>query len=43
MCILRTRQVALATKVVKDVDPHAFTYIQDVTEVFGQGFKAPPI
>lgn len=43
MCILRTKQLATATKAIKDVDPHAFTYVQDVTEVFGHGFKAPPI
>ncbi len=43
MCILRTKQLALATKAVKDIDPHAFTLVQDVTEVFGSGFKAPPI
>lgn len=43
MCILRTRQLAVAIKAVKDVDPEAFTYVQDVTEVFGHGFKAPPI
>jgi len=43
MCILRTRQLAVATKAVKDVDPGAFTLVQDVTEVFGSGFKAPPI
>ncbi len=43
MCILRTRQLAVATKAVKDVDPEAFIYVQDVTEVFGHRFKAPPI
>jgi len=43
MCVLRTKQLALATKIVKDEDPQAFSYVQDVTEVFGDGFQAPPI
>lgn len=43
MCILRARQLVIANKVVRDVDPESFTYVQDVTEVFGHGFKAPPI
>jgi len=43
LCIMRTRQLAIATKVIKDADPDAFTYVQDVTEIFGYGFKAPPI
>lgn len=43
MCILRTRQLAIATKVVRDIDPESFTYVQDITEVMGHGFKASPI
>jgi uncharacterized membrane-anchored protein YitT (DUF2179 family) len=43
LVILRTRQLAVATKLVKDVDPQAFTFVHDVTEVIGHGFKAPPI
>lgn len=43
LVILRTRQLAVATKAVKDTDPQAFTFVHDVTEVIGHGFKAPPI
>ncbi|HOA13825.1 MAG TPA: YitT family protein [Myxococcota bacterium] len=43
LCILRTRQLALATKIVRDIDPESFTYVHDVTEVIGHGFKASPI
>lgn len=43
LVILRTRQLAVATKLVKDIDPQAFTFVHDVTEVIGHGFKAPPI
>jgi uncharacterized membrane-anchored protein YitT (DUF2179 family) len=43
LCILRTRQLAVARKIVKDQDPNAFTFVQDVTEVIGHGFERPPI
>ena len=43
LLILRTRQLASATKLVKDIDPDAFTFVHSVTEVIGHGFKAPPI
>jgi uncharacterized membrane-anchored protein YitT (DUF2179 family) len=43
MVILRTRQLAVATRLVRDVDPEAFTFVHDVTEVLGHGFEAPAI
>jgi uncharacterized membrane-anchored protein YitT (DUF2179 family) len=43
LCILNTRQFAHARKIVKDVDPGAFTFVHDVTDVIGQGFQEPPI
>ncbi|HHW97656.1 MAG: YitT family protein [Myxococcota bacterium] len=43
MIVLNTRQLARATKIVKDIDPKAFTFVHDVTEVIGHGFTAPPI
>ncbi len=43
MIILQTRQVAIARKLVRDIDPDAFTFVQDVTEVIGHGFHPPAI
>lgn len=43
MVILRTRQLSLATNIVKEADPQAFTFVHDVTEVIGHGFKPPVI
>ena len=42
-CIITTRQLAHAKKIVKDLDPHCFTTVHDVTEVVGKGFRQPPI
>ena len=42
-CIVTTRQLAYAKKIVKDLDPHCFTTVHDVTEVVGKGFKQAPI
>jgi uncharacterized membrane-anchored protein YitT (DUF2179 family) len=42
-CIITTRQLAHAKKIVKDLDPACFTTVHDVTEVVGKGFKQAPI
>jgi uncharacterized membrane-anchored protein YitT (DUF2179 family) len=42
-CIITTRQLAHARKVVSAIDPACFTTVHDVTEVIGKGFKQLPI
>lgn len=42
-CIVTTRQLAHARKLIAGIDPSCFVAVHDVTEVVGLGFRALPI
>jgi len=39
VCILRPRQVTAFRKLVKRIDPSAFAYLSQTSEVVGKGFR----
>lgn len=39
ICILRPRQVTAFRKLIKEIDPDAFAYISQASEVLGKGFR----
>ena len=39
LTVVRPNEVIRINKIVKDIDPNAFTVISDATEVYGDGFQ----
>lgn len=39
LCIIRNREIPQVKKVIRDVDPGAFVFVTQVSEVLGEGFK----
>ncbi len=42
VCILRPRQVTAFRKLIKSIDPNAFAYLSQTSEVVGKGFRNKP-
>ena len=38
-CVVSKYQIIKVKRIVKEIDPHAFLTITDVSEVLGEGFK----
>jgi len=38
LCVLSRRQVPAVKKLVMDIDPDAFVFVQEAREVVGEGF-----
>jgi len=40
LCAVRSHEIANINKIVKDIDPHAFTMITNASEIVGEGFQS---
>lgn len=38
LCVIRKQQLVRARRIINQVDPHAFAYVENVKEVIGKGF-----
>ena len=40
LCAVRSHEIASINKIVKEVDPNAFTMITNASEIVGEGFQS---